>query len=170
MGKLLFSVCQSTSRREGWEGGVTHILPIRGGTPILPNQGGRYSHPSQLRRGVPSSQVRMGGVIPHPRSGHGVSLSQIWAMGYPHPRSWDTPIPGWGYYPDQVPGQEGGTPNWNSIGCTCYTAGGMPLAFTQEDFLFIFNFTNVSLHDHFQSFVVTFSASLQVPNRSLRLH
>ena len=37
-----------------------------------------------------------------------------------------------------VPGQDrgaGGYPIQNSIACTCYAAGGMPLAFTQEDFL-----------------------------------
>ena len=39
-------------------------------------------------------------------------------------------------HPDLSPGQEEvGTPNWNNIACTCYAAGGMPLAFTQEDFL-----------------------------------
>ena len=46
--------------------------------------------------------------------------------------TWDGGTPHQG----QVPGQDwGGTPNWNSIACTCYAAGGMPLAFTQEDFL-----------------------------------
>ena len=65
------------------------------------------------------------GGIPHHRSGQGV----------PHPRS------GW-----EVPGVDGGgctrgtppTPTpirQSSIASTCYPAGGMPLAFTQEDFL-----------------------------------
>ena len=45
--------------------------------------------------------------------------------GYSHPRS-RSPHPG------KVPGQDRGTLNWNSIACTCYTAGGMPLAFTQD--------------------------------------
>ena len=31
-----------------------------------------------------------------------------------------------------------GYPNQNSIACTCYAAGGIPLSFTQEDFL-VFN-------------------------------
>ena len=44
---------------------------------------------------------------PHPRLGQGA--------GYPHPRS------GRGHTPDQ-----------NSTACTCYAAGGMPLAFTQD--------------------------------------
>ena len=49
------------------------------------------------------------------------------------------PLAGWGYSTVQVPGQDGGggTPNWNSIACTYYTAGGKPFAFTQEDFLLI---------------------------------
>ena len=34
-----------------------------------------------------------------------------------------------------IPGQDEGTPSWNSIACTSYTAGGMPLSFMQEDFL-----------------------------------
>ena len=29
---------------------------------------------------------------------------------------------------------------WDNIGSTCYTAGGMPLAFTQEDFLVLIYF------------------------------
>ena len=54
-----------------------------------------------------------------------------------------TPFPGLDggvtLFPDRgVPtflGWGGGYPYRNSIACTCYTAGGMPLAFTQEDFL-----------------------------------
>ena len=61
------------------------------------------------------------GVGPHLRSGGGV----------PHPRS------GWWGYPDQV--WMGGVPHptirQSSIASTCYAAGGVPLAFTQEDFL-----------------------------------
>ena len=35
-----------------------------------------------------------------------------------------------------ISGQDGvGGENQNSIACTCCAAGGMPLAFTQEDFL-----------------------------------
>ena len=30
---------------------------------------------------------------------------------------------------------QGGTLNWNSTACTCFVAGGMPLAFMQEAFL-----------------------------------
>ena len=63
-----------------------------------------------------------GGEYSHPRSGHGggVPPSKV-RMRVP-------PCPG------QVPGQDRGTPNGNSTACTCYTADGVPLAFTQEDF------------------------------------
>ena len=75
-------------------------------------------------RGVPHSQVWIGGtpipgLVPHPRS----------RRGYPHPRS------GWGRLShsglDWVPPIS----RQSSIESTCYVAGGMPLAFTQEDFL-----------------------------------
>ena len=59
---------------------------------------------------------------PHPRSG-----------GVPHPRSGGRyPIPGPGGYP--IPGP-GTPPRQSSTASTCYVAGGVPLAFTQGDFL-----------------------------------
>ena len=60
--------------------------------------------------------------IPHPH--------HDW-MGYPPPPT----MTGWGTPPPPPP-----PPPWfdpTSIASTCYTAGGMPLAFTQEDFLFV---------------------------------
>ena len=78
---------------------------------------------SGLGRGVPHPGSRSRGV-PSPRSG-----------GVPHPRSRGDPIPGPGGvlwvppHPDQV---------WirqSSTASTSYAAGGVPLAFTQEDFL-----------------------------------
>ena len=62
--------------------------------------------------------------------------------GTPYPQTWD------GVPPPSRPGQ--GTPQtWDgvlpprqsNIASTCYSAGGMPLAFTQEDFLVIIHFT-----------------------------
>ena len=60
-------------------------------------------------------------------------------MGYPPDLGWGTPQPWMGY--PRGPGM-GYPPNlgWDTppppgIGSTCYVAGGMPLAFTQEDFL-----------------------------------
>ena len=92
-------------------GGVLH--PGQVGTPI-PGQDRGYLIPGQI--GGPHS-----GQVP----GLEVPPSQV-RMGAPQ----GTP------YPGQVQGQGGGgIPNWNSTACTCYAAGGMPLAFTQEDFL-----------------------------------
>ena len=92
---------------------------------------------------------------PYPRIGVSLPISRI---GVPRSATWGRPPPnqqngvppsvglgylplaGWGT-PVQVPGQEGGaTPNWNRIACTCYTAGGMSLAFTQKDFLVLHYF------------------------------
>ena len=91
--------------------------------------------------GVPPDQVRMG----HPPD-------QVW-MGYPLDLGWGTPRPGQDGAPpwpglDGVPPRPGTgypprpgmgypPPNWD-IASTCYAAGGMPLAFTQEDFLVTF--------------------------------
>ena len=95
----------------------------------------------------PGSDPRMGGwgwVPPcrpsrsDPRTGMGG-----WECGYPLPHPGQ--IPGRGGqgrvppHPGQIPGWGvGGTPYWNSIACACYAAGGMPLAFTHEDFLVLF--------------------------------
>ena len=110
--------------------------------------------------GTPS-QVWKGLGVPHPRSGRGggrVSQPKVWMEGgypipgldggYPIPGldrvggAQGTPSsPGWGTSHQQdgvppCPGQDGGGYlNWNSMACTCYAAGGMPLAFTQEEFL-----------------------------------
>ena len=133
----------------GWEGvpssfptGRVPPIPVQDGdTPIqVQDRGGT---PSQVRMGeyprllrsrsgpwlgqeVPPSQVRMGGT---PIQGQdGGSPIQGQDEGVP----WGTPLS----HPGQVPDQDGGTPNWNSTACTCYGAGGMQLAFTQ-DFLVI---------------------------------
>ena len=105
-----------------------------GGGGVTPGQegGGRYCH-----------LVRMGG---YPISDQDGGYPTSWPeMGYPHPgqlpgQDGGYPLSaGWGYPPPiQVPSQDGGgevTPNQNNIACICYAAGGMPLAFTQEDFL-----------------------------------
>ena len=60
-------------------------------------------------------------VVPHPRSGWVIPPSQqdggspISESGYPPPTGWATPV----QVPDQD-GGEGGTPNSDSIACTCY--------------------------------------------------
>ena len=93
--------------------------------------GGGYPVPS-LGRGVPQ-----------PRSGRGGTPSQVSPEGDKGP-----PVLEWGYPPGSgmgypPPDLGWGTPQtWDrvpspSIGSTCYAVGGMPLAFTQEDFLVI---------------------------------
>ena len=120
--------------------GVPHRVPPRPGTGYPPRPGMGY--PLDLGWGTPQTWH---GVPPRP------------GMGYP-PQTWDgvPPGPGMGYPPDLgwvppqtwdgVPPQDlrWGTPpdlGWGSppptwdIASFCYAAGGMPLAFTQEDFL-----------------------------------
>ena len=109
--------------------------------------GGGYPIPS-LGRGVP--HPRSGWGVPHPRSRwEGGTPFQVWTGGTPTITGWSTPPPpslggvpphtitgwgtpthtGWGKPPPPNPIRQ------SSIAGTCYTAGGMPLAFTQEDFL-----------------------------------
>ena len=80
--------------------------------------------------GVPPYQVQAGGRR-DPQPGQ---IPGQGGRGYPHPGQ----ILRWGdgeYPPSRSDHRMGGTPYWNSITCTCYAVGGMPLAFTQEDFL-----------------------------------
>ena len=85
--------------------------------------------------------------VPHPRSGWGVPRPMsVGGGGYPIPGlcgGGRVPCPRSvvGGYP--IPGLDGGgtwgtPPNQDWI---CYAAGGMPLAFTQEDFLVLELFT-----------------------------
>ena len=112
-------------------------------------------YPIQLMWGGTPLQVWMRGT---PSSWWGCTPSS-WQGGTPS--SWQgVPPSSWQGYPWGTPGQgypwqgpragvpcplAGGTPqqgilppNRSSIACTCYAVGGMPLAFTQEDFL-VFN-------------------------------
>ena len=78
----------------------------------------------------------LGGGYPFPGPGGGVPPSQV-QVGRAGPggegRGYPFLGPGKGVPPSQVQ-VEGTTPNWNSIACTCYAVGGMPLVFMQEDF------------------------------------
>ena len=84
--------------------------------------------------------------------------------GGPHPRSGHTPFQvqmgggeyslrsGWGVPP--CPGLDGVHPPPSgqiSIASTCYAAGGVPLAFTQEDFLVINVELNLKILDFFRN-------------------
>ena len=110
--------------RSGW--GVPHPRSGWGGTPF------------QVWSGV---YPILPGVPPHPRL-DGVPPIQYW-MGYPPSNiGWGTPSPiqDWmGYpptpHPDLGQGVAQVPPPPISKTSTCYAAGGVPLAFTQEDFL-----------------------------------
>ena len=101
-------------------GGEYPILGLDRGVPIKGLGGG---YPIQgLGGGYPVPGLG----VPHPRSGLGVPQCTPYHdwMGYPpHPHH------DWMGYPSPTPIRQ------SSIASTCYTAGDMPLAFTQEDFL-----------------------------------
>ena len=109
-------------------------------------EGNIFSLSTLAGRGVPHPRSRWGGGVPHPRSGWwgypvpglgwgGGTPSQVWMVGggYPVP-GLDS---GGGGNPSQVwmVGEVTHPIRHSSIVSTCYTAGGVPLAFTQEDFL-----------------------------------
>ena len=85
----------------------------------ISTEGGGYPHPVPTGgRGVGvTSSFLTGGTLILP---HGVAPIMTWDGGTP---------------PSRSDPRSRGNPNWNSIACTCYAAGGMPLALTQEDFL-----------------------------------
>ena len=109
-----------------------------------------------LDGGVPPSQVQVGGGTPFPGPGRGGGTpSQVQSRqgGYPWPlhldlgRGYPTPSHlglGRGYSPVQ---HWMGTPisGDSSIASTCHAAGGMPLAFTQEDFFVFPSLTHINL-------------------------
>ena len=115
------------------------LFNFRGGYPV-PSLGRGVPHLRSGRGGYPLPGLARG--VP-PQSWDGVPPGP--GMGYPSPR------PGMGYPPrpgmGTPPGFEMGYPprpemvRWGipprpiSIASICYAAGGMPLAFTQEDFL-----------------------------------
>ena len=125
----IFTLCVSPhldrggapNSRSGPGRGVCHPRSRQWGYPI-PDLDGGYPIQGLDRWGTPSQVLTRGG-----------TLSQVW-MGVP----WDTPSPartGWG---TPRPGLDGVTPiRQSSIVSTCCSTGGMPLAFTQEDFLVV---------------------------------
>ena len=114
----MFSVCVSVH---------TTVYPIQvqaGGYPIQVQMGGT---PSQVWGGTPAGVPLQSASWGTPHRSTPLSASQ---GGYPGYSPTGVPL-----HPGQIPGWGGGTPYRSSIACTCYTAVGMPLAFTQEDFL-----------------------------------
>ena len=93
-------------------------------------RGGGVSQPKVWMEGGGLPNPRSGWGVPHPRSGQGGGVPRV----LPHHQDGVPPISRMGYPPVQVR-IGGGYLNWNSMACTCYAAGGMPLAFTQEEFL-----------------------------------
>ena len=112
--------------------------------------------------GVPPGQVLM--VPPAIKTWLGYSPTLGWGtpstiktwLGYPPPDlGWGTPptIKTWlGYPPPPTHPLDS-----SSIASTCYAAGGMPLAFTQEDFLVLFEYSENFGHLHTGSSFLTIS-------------
>ena len=113
MGKVMFS--QASVRSHPGEGGTppSRSDPRTGGTPHSPIQ----------VRSQGGGGGAGGGYPPQSRSDHRMG----WGWGTPFfpPSRSDPRTEGGGYLP----------PPWSRSACTFYAAGGMPLAFTQEDFL-----------------------------------
>ena len=143
-GKVIVSVCVSVHTSIGGGGGGTYLPRSEWGD--LPSQAGEYL-PSQVwTGGIPTFPGRGGG-LPTLARGYLDRGYLPWpggaylGWGIPTLAGGGTYL-GWGGY---LPWQGGtlwggGVPTFpcrNSIACACYAAGGMPLAFTQEDFLVI---------------------------------
>ena len=178
-GRLCFhrSVCMYVQLSEDTPSQVR----MRGATPSQVQRG--YPIPG-LDREIPHPRsrwvvphLRSGHEVPHPRSRwRGGTPSQVWT-GVLHPRS-RLGVP----HLDQVPGQDGGTwaytqsrirwgggtPGWMGyslsrtrwctpppVGRQSYTAGGMPLAFTQEDFLVSCVYTLTIIVQHQEGTVIS---------------
>ena len=110
-----------------------------------------------------------GGGVPHSRFGIPPIPVQVRTGGTPFPgqdREGALPLPlsvGWGTPPQsrsQVR-RGGGTSNWNwnSMACTCYAVGGMPLAFTQEDFLLFLSYPYIR---HLQTYPRTYLGYFEI--------
>ena len=111
-------------------GGTQVQVPPGGGTRVRSPLGG-YPVPGTPPPGVPGSGSPPGGYpgqVPPPRGGTRVRYPPGGRSGYP-PGGVPGGVPRSGYPP------RGGYPGRTTEGVLTTTAGGMPLAFTQEDFL-----------------------------------
>ena len=129
------------SPRHSSQGG-TLILPDGEGSPSFPMG---VPHPSHLANGgTPGYPHQDWMEYPMPGNGwvtpclgiDGGTPHQDW-MGYPPGTGWAYPLPlGLDRVPPPQSGLDGGPlPPSGNRASTCYTAGGMSLAFMQEDFL-----------------------------------
>ena len=127
----------------GLDGGGVLQPSLDGGTQPGLDGGGRY--PGQVwMEGVHQPGLDGGGYLgypPQPGLDGGGYSSQVWMVGGIQGTPW--------------PGLDGGQLGYpppirqSSIASTCYPAGGMPLAFTQEDFLVLTCFSTVNcVHVH----------------------
>ena len=124
-----YPIWGSTLARSSWWGYL--VLPWLGldggGYPGYPHPGMAYPWPGM-------------GYPPPSRPGWGTPPPWNWAtprpgMGYPQHYQDLAGVPPWMEYPPHL--GWGTPPRQSSIASTCYAAGGMPLAFTQEDLLVI---------------------------------
>ena len=108
----------------------------RGAPPPLPHPAPHLDLDGGVQRPAPHLDLDGGHPAPAPPPGPGGGRPTP-----PHPTPpWQAPPPGPGWGAPHPPTWTwmGGcppTPHRNNIACTCYAAVGMPLAFTQEDFL-----------------------------------
>ena len=124
---------EGTHPRSGWWG--EYLIPglVGGGYPIPGLDGGGYPIPGLDGGGYPILGLDGGG---YPRRYLGYPPGQVWMVG----GTWyeGTPHHDWmGYAPPHHHDWMGYPPPHTSIASTCYAVGGMPLAFTQEDFLVV---------------------------------
>ena len=134
----------------GWGGGYPIQGLMVGGTPSQVWMVGGYPIPGVMVGEVPNSRSDGGGGTP----------SQVWWLGVPGVSPWLDGVPqpgrngggtlwypptmtGWGNPHPHIHHDWMGYPHHDwigyhpppSIASTCYAVGGMPLVFTQEDFL-----------------------------------
>ena len=144
---------------EGWGfslftlggGGVPRPRSGVGGGVPCPRSGWWGGYPGQVWGGGGTQPGLDGGGAPQPGldGGGGTPARSGWWGGYPS-QVWMVGGGYLGYPPGQVWMVVGGVPRvtptpirQSSIASTCYTVGGMPLAFTQEDFLVELNFISI---------------------------
>ena len=140
-GRLCFHRCVSVKLSRGYP----HPADGGGGRYPIQLTGGTYPIPGSDRGCMPIPGLDRGGTPGHPH------LGQVPGQGggNPHCRCGQRGIPLSGQVPGvpPCPGLDGGTSlsrtgcvpppvgRQSSIASICYVTGGMPLAFTQEDFL-----------------------------------
>ena len=117
----------------GQPGGYLTWVPPHQGTP-----------PSRSAGGYPGGGVSRSGTPLPPGYHPPIQVSQGGYLTWVPPHQGTPPsrsaggVPDLGTPPSGYPPRRGGDPGQDNIGSTCYTAGGMPLAFTQEDFLIFY--------------------------------